>query len=127
MSNEKKQWYITENTDAHRALADGGIFHVWGGITGLPSATHPESIKYLLCVDWAGRGLQERLEFEKHEHVTALPHTRSRKSVHPKAMLMLKECTANSGDHAITDDDHTHDIVEKLTGHTGWHGWFPHL
>lgn len=89
MSNEAKRWYITENTDAHRALVDGGVYHIWGGVTGLPSVTHPESTKYLLCVDWAGRELQERLEFEKHEHVSALPHTRSRKAVHPNTLAMF--------------------------------------
>jgi hypothetical protein len=127
MSNNKKYWYLTENEAAADLLKERSIFHVWGGVTGTESATHPGVPKYLLCVDWTGRDMQEKIDFEAHEHVTSLPHPRSRKPVDPQTIALLKDCTKASGQHAISEGDHTHDIVEKLTGHTGWHGWWRHL
>lgn len=127
MSNDKKYFYITENTDVVKSLSARGIFHIWGGVDGTESVTHPGVLKYLVCVDWASRMPAERMEFESQEHVTPLPHKHSQKPVSAKAMTILKECTKASGQHAITDGDHTHDIIEKLTGHTGWPGWWPHL
>jgi hypothetical protein len=121
----KKYWYFTEDTDAIQALPPG-VFCVWGAVPGLASVTQPTSFKHLICVDWAGRSLQERTDFEALPGVTPLPHKDSRQPVDVKTMLMLKGLT-KGGAHAVNDADHTHDIVEKLSGHTEWGGWRPHL
>ena len=125
----KKYWYVVSGNieDVNQELTRKGIFHVWGAIVpGDPAAA---SHSYLVCIDWAGFELQDKLNFEALANVTSLPHPAStaKSKIDPACMRLLKVCTGNSGQHAIQDGDGTHDIVEKLTGHTGWNGWWKHL
>ena len=125
----KKYWYIVENVqDAVSLLKEKAVTFSWGGIHNLPSVTHPESGKYLIVVDWSTGGtLEDKRLFDSHPHVIPLPHNHSRVPVSNDTLQMLKDCTKDSGEYAITNSDHTHDIIIKLSGHTGWNGWWKHL
>jgi hypothetical protein len=121
--NDKKYFYITENADSVNAdLTAKGIQHYWGAMPGTESTTHPGLPKYLMVVNWSGQSLQEKLSFEKSEHVVPLPYSKSRRPTHPRAVAFLQSACPH-----ITAEDHTHDIVEKLSEHTGWGGWWHHL
>ena len=126
MISDKKYWYVVpgEIQEVNGDLARKGIFHIWGGIASPDGATKG----YVACVNWSGWPLQDKLDFEARSGVMPLPHALSGKPMHPQALKFLNDCMPDAAqENVITQADVTHDVIEKLTAHTGWHGWWPHL